>query len=121
MGDRLELRRLVGNLIGNAIKFTDAGSITIRLYNSSSKNPSPDAGKEWVVIEVEDTGYGIATEDLPHLFERFRQGKHKRAGSGLGLHLSHRIVEIHGGTIEVTSELGKGSTFTVSLPKGDPP
>ncbi len=112
-GDRLELRRVIANLLGNAIKFTDAGTITIRIYETSS----PHTGQASVTIEVEDTGYGIAPEDQPELFERFRQGKNKRAGSGLGLHLSRRIVETHGGIIEVKSELGKGSTFTVHLPK----
>ncbi|MBD2771929.1 sensor histidine kinase [Iningainema tapete] len=105
MGDRLELRRVVSNLLGNAIKFTDIGGVNIRLFESD----------HWVTIEVKDTGYGIAPEDLPYLFERFRQGKNKRAGSGLGLHLSRRLVETHGGTIEVSSELGKGSIFTVRL------
>jgi two-component system sensor histidine kinase/response regulator len=114
-GDRMELRRVIANLLGNAIKFTDAGGITIRIYETSSS----DTGKTSVTIEVEDTGYGIASEDLPELFERFRQGKNKRAGSGLGLHLSHRIVETHGGRIEVSSELGKGSVLTVNLPKGE--
>ncbi len=113
MGDRLELRRVVSNLVGNAIKFTDTGSIEIRLFEESSST-SP---QKWVVVEVQDTGYGIASEDLPTLFERFRQGKNKRAGSGLGLHLSQRIVESHGGKIDVVSELGKGSIFTVRLPK----
>jgi two-component system, sensor histidine kinase and response regulator len=70
-----------------------------------------------VTVEVKDTGYGIAQEDLATLFERFRQGKNKRAGSGLGLHLSQRILESHGGKINVVSELGKGSIFTVYLPK----
>jgi two-component system, sensor histidine kinase and response regulator len=114
-GDRMELRRVIANLLGNAIKFTDAGNITIRV----SETLSPQTGQASVAIEVEDTGYGIASEDLPQLFERFRQGKNKRAGSGLGLHLSHRIVETHGGTIEASSELGKGSVFTVYLPKAE--
>ena len=114
-GDRMELRRVIANLLGNAIKFTDAGGIAIRIYETSS----PQTGKALVTIEVEDSGYGIASEDLPELFERFRQGKNKRAGSGLGLHLSHRIVETHGGTIEVSSQLGKGSVFTVHLPKAE--
>lgn len=113
MGDRLELRRVVGNLVGNAIKFTDAGGVIVRILQTST----PDTGKEWVLVEIEDTGYGIAFEDQAQLFERFRQGKNKRAGSGLGLHLSRRIVETHNGTIEVFSELGKGSKFTVRLPK----
>jgi two-component system sensor histidine kinase/response regulator len=113
MGDRLELRRVVSNLLGNAIKFTDTGGINIRVYETL--NNSSD--KDYVVLEVQDTGYGIAPEDQAMLFERFRQGKNKRAGSGLGLHLSRRIVESHSGTIAVSSELGKGSTFTVHLPK----
>ncbi|MDZ7949505.1 hybrid sensor histidine kinase/response regulator [Nostoc sp. DedQUE09] len=113
MGDRLELRRVLNNLIANAIKFTDTGGITIRIYETSSNSEDPDS----VIIEVQDTGYGIAPEDQATIFERFRQGRNKRSGSGLGLHLSHRIVEGHAGTIKVTSELGKGSLFTVQLPK----
>jgi signal transduction histidine kinase len=69
-----------------------------------------------LLIEVEDTGPGISPEDQKMVFERFRQGSHKRAGSGLGLHLSRRIVETHQGTLEVKSELGKGSVFVVCLP-----
>ncbi|MEH2161150.1 MAG: hybrid sensor histidine kinase/response regulator [Nostoc sp.] len=113
MGDRLELRRVVNNLIANAIKFTDTGGITIRIFETS---PHP-GNQDSVTIEVEDTGYGIAPEDRATIFERFRQGKHKRSGSGLGLHLSHRIVEGHAGTINVASEVGKGSLFIVQLPK----
>ena len=112
-GDRLELRRVFNNLIGNAIKFTDTGSIKIRVFATSSPTNHP---KE-VIIEVEDTGYGIAPEDQSTIFERFRQGRNKRSGSGLGLHLSQRIVEAHGGKIELSSELGKGSIFTVRLPQ----
>jgi len=113
MGDALELRRVINNLIGNAIKFTDTGGITIRI----SETPSKPGEQDWVIIEVEDTGYGIAPEDQAAIFERFRQGRNKRSGSGLGLHLSHRIVEAHDGTIKVVSEPGKGSIFTVQLPK----
>lgn len=113
MGDRLELRRVLNNLIANAIKFTDTGGITIRIFETSPNLANPDL----VTIEIQDTGYGISPEDQATIFERFRQGKHKRSGSGLGLHLSHRIVEAHAGTIQVTSELGKGSLFTVQLPK----
>jgi len=111
-GDRLELRRVFSNLIGNAIKFTDTGGIEARIFESA---PSND--KNLVTIEIEDTGYGIAAEDQATVFERFRQGRNKRAGSGLGLHLSRLIVEAHGGTIEVFSEVGKGSVFTLRLPK----
>ncbi|MBN3907617.1 MAG: hybrid sensor histidine kinase/response regulator [Nostoc sp. NMS1] len=113
MGDRLELRRVLNNLIANAIKFTDTGGIAIRIFEISP----PSGNQDSVTIEVQDTGYGIAPEDRATIFERFRQGKNKRSGSGLGLHLSHRIVEGHAGSIQVASELGKGTLFTVQLPK----
>ncbi|NJM17533.1 MAG: response regulator [Richelia sp. RM2_1_2] len=111
-GDCLELRRVVSNLIGNAIKFTDEGGVKVRLSESIS-----DTGQSWVKLEVEDTGYGIAQEDQKTIFERFRQGRNKRSGSGLGLHLSNRIIETHRGKIQVFSQLGKGSLFTFLLPK----
>ncbi len=114
MGDRLELRRLFTNLVGNAIKFTDAGSVAIRIIpvtNNVKQNISS------VAIEVEDTGIGIPSEEQASLFERFRRGSHKRSGSGLGLYLSRRIAEAHQGTIEVNSQSGKGSIFTVRLPQ----
>lgn len=115
MGDRLELRRTIMNLLGNAIKFTDRGGIFVRLKaRNSEAEPLPD-GK--VVLEVEDTGLGIASEERLTIFERFRQGSNRRSGSGLGLYLSRRILEAHSGTIEVKSELGQGSTFTVCLPR----
>ncbi len=113
MGDPLEFRRVLNNLLGNAIKFTDTGGVEIRIFEQSAH---PTA-QNWLTIEIEDTGYGIALEDQTNIFERFRQGKNKRSGSGLGLHLSSRIVEAHEGTIEVTSELGRGSIFKVRLPK----
>lgn len=113
MGDRQELRRVISNLVANAIKFTDIGGIKVRI----SEQFVPDFEEDCVVVEVEDTGYGIAPEDLPTLFERFRQGKNRRSGSGLGLHLSRWIVESHGGSISVQSELSKGSKFSVVLPK----
>lgn len=115
MGDRLEFRRVFNNLIGNAIKFTDTGGIEIRIFAQSDHSQH----QNWLIIEVEDTGYGIAPEDQTTIFERFRQGRNKRSGSGLGLHLSSRIIEAHGGKITVTSELGRGSVFTVQLPKVD--
>jgi two-component system, sensor histidine kinase and response regulator len=123
MGDRLELRRVLTNLIGNAIKFTEKGTIEVRitivsdapLSDELSLNPgaSPES---WVNIEVEDTGAGVELEDQPYLFERFRPGKHRRSGSGLGLYLSRRIVEAHQGKIGVASTPGQGSKFTVQLP-----
>jgi two-component system, sensor histidine kinase and response regulator len=118
MGDRLELRRVLTNLIGNAIKFTDQGTINVQvavLLNEESSNPT-ESSKSWVSIEVEDTGAGIELEDQPYLFERFRPGKHRRSGSGLGLYLSRRIVEAHQGKINVVSTAGQGSKFIVQLP-----
>ncbi|WP_414565959.1 MULTISPECIES: response regulator [unclassified Anabaena] len=113
MGDPLELRRVFNNLIGNSIKFTDTGGIEIQISEKLADSQS----QGWVTIDVKDTGYGIAPEDQSTVFERFRQGRNKRSGSGLGLHLSSRIVEAHGGKITLTSEVGKGSIFTVTIPK----
>ncbi|AFZ57362.1 hybrid sensor histidine kinase/response regulator [Anabaena cylindrica FACHB-243] len=113
IGDRLELRRVLNNLIANAIKFTDTGGVEIRILETLSTKTKQSG----ILIEVADTGYGISPEDQATVFERFRQGRNKRSGSGLGLHLSQRIVEAHGGKIELSSELSKGSIFTVRLPK----
>ncbi|MBW4578056.1 MAG: hybrid sensor histidine kinase/response regulator [Tildeniella nuda ZEHNDER 1965/U140] len=109
MGDRIELRRVVTNLLGNAIKFTDAGSVIVRLITSNQKPAT-------IALEVEDTGPGIPIADQPKLFESFMTGNHRRSGSGLGLHLSRQIVEAHQGQIYVQSDVGKGSLFTVRLP-----
>ncbi len=116
MGDRIELRRLLTNLIGNAIKFTDKGSITVQLSintQTCEAIPSPEA----IEIAIIDTGAGIAPDSQERIFEWFYQGDHMRAGSGLGLHLSKRIAEMHQGTLALESKVGKGSTFTLTLPK----
>ena len=106
-GVRLELYRVLTNLIGNAIKFTDTGSITTVLRHSSDEQS--------VQVEISDTGIGISEEEQLALFNRFRQGSHGRAGSGLGLYLSRQVVEAHGGELGVRSHLGQGSTFTITL------
>ncbi|MCT7948671.1 response regulator [Ancylothrix sp. C2] len=117
MGDRLELQRLITNLIGNAIQYTDQGAITVSLDNKTDfSKGNGNQSLNWVKLCVQDTGIGIPAEEQIKLFERFRQGNHTRAGSGLGLHLSRQIVEVHQGTIDVNSEQGKGSTFTICLP-----
>jgi two-component system, sensor histidine kinase and response regulator len=105
-GDRLELRRVFTNLIANAIKYSDFGTIDLSCQVFSSH----------VILQIVDTGCGISPEDLPHIFDRFRQGKNPRSGSGLGLYLSQQIILAHRGSIEVTSELGRGSIFSIRLP-----
>jgi len=118
-GDVIELRRLLTNLIGNAIKFTDSGSIKVSVSVRPAKNePGSDLLQpELIDVAIADTGPGIAPEDQEEIFEWFFQGDHMRAGSGLGLHLSKRIAELHQGSLSLESEVGKGSTFTLSLPK----
>ncbi len=111
MGDFLELRRMVTNLVGNSIKFTDTGYVEVNL--GISEDP---ADRKLVILTVEDTGFGMSKEIQSTIFERFRKGTHKQSGSGLGLHLVQRIVNAHQGTVSVSSELGKGSLFTVQLP-----
>ncbi|MGD1860498.1 MAG: sensor histidine kinase [Leptolyngbyaceae cyanobacterium] len=113
-GDRLELRRVMVNLIGNAVKFTDAGFVQV-----SFQKVSADALTQWN-IQVQDTGAGISREDQAEIFAWFRPGKHRRSGSGLGLHLSQRIIKAHSGTLNLESKLGEGSTFTVEIPVQPP-
>jgi signal transduction histidine kinase len=105
-GDQLELRRVITNLIGNAIKYTDQGTIRIKLIKHNNS----------AIFFIADTGQGISPEDQKCLFNRFSQGNHQRGGSGLGLHLSRQIVESHQGTITVKSKVGRGSLFIVTLP-----
>lgn len=117
-GDRLELHRLFTNLIGNAIKFTDVGSVEIRLKtgNPSIQTNFKNQYFSFVTVEIQDTGPGISEAQQTKLFERFGPGTHKKSDTGLGLHLCRQIAEAHHGSIEVQSELGKGSLFIVRLP-----
>jgi two-component system, sensor histidine kinase and response regulator len=115
-GDRMELRRVLTNLIGNAIKFTDQGAIKVQLSTKQVRSGYANAGAKIVQIQVQDTGPGIAPEEQAILFESFVPGQHKRSGSGLGLHLSRCIMEVHNGTITVESEVGRGSIFTARMP-----
>ncbi|NJM17861.1 MAG: hybrid sensor histidine kinase/response regulator [Richelia sp. RM2_1_2] len=106
IADRIEIKRVLTNLIGNAIKFTNQGLIEISLQMNS----------ETAEIKIKDTGSGISPEQKAILFERFRPGKNKNSGSGLGLYLSRCIIEAHQGSINVESEPGKGSLFIINLP-----
>lgn len=109
--DRGALNSVLQNLIGNAIKFTESGFVEVRVH----------AANERVFIEVRDTGIGIDRSFLPHLFEDFRQEstgfERSHEGSGLGLALTNRLVELMGGEIRVESEKGEGTMFTVSFPQ----
>jgi signal transduction histidine kinase len=110
-GDAARLRQVLLNLLGNAIKFTDAGEIAVTVR--------PAAAKDHVTFIVRDTGIGITDQDLPLLFERFTQlGDPERhaGGVGLGLAISRSLVELMGGTLEVASAAGRGSQFSVTLP-----
>ena len=106
--DRTE--QVLVNLVGNAMRYTSEGSITIRAWTEFSK----------LWIAVIDTGMGIAVEDLPHVFERFWRADKSRdrhsGGTGIGLTISRRLVELQGGQIEVESVQGSGSTFRFFLP-----
>ncbi|WP_461095323.1 ATP-binding protein [Spirosoma gilvum] len=109
--DRNMWEKIVLNLLSNAFKFTLKGTITVRLIKLKNNQ---------LRLTVDDTGVGIPTADLPRLFERFHrvEGAQGRSfeGTGIGLALVHELVELHGGTIRVSSELGQGSTFCVQIP-----
>jgi signal transduction histidine kinase len=114
-GDRDKLVQVLINLLSNAAKFTQQGRVTIRVSEDTDRNPP-----EEVIVRVIDTGIGIAEEDLPRVFEKFRQvGElltEKPRGTGLGLTISKEIVEHHGGRIWAESRLGQGSAFSFTLP-----
>jgi heavy metal sensor kinase len=107
-GDSDGLIRLFVNLVDNAMQYTDQGSITVTAYNAASM----------IDVKVCDTGIGIPSEHLPHLFDRFYRVDKARTsrGAGLGLAIALDIARSHGGTIEVSSALNVGTTFTVRLP-----
>jgi signal transduction histidine kinase len=114
-GDRNRLKQLLLNLLTNAVKYNQRGGrVEIRLQRQADE----------AVLEVGDTGRGIPRDALPHVFERFFRVPDQEGrvgGTGLGLAIAKRIAESHRGRIEVASEVGRGSTFTVHLPLGAPP
>jgi len=118
LGDLTRLRQLFLNLVTNAIKYTPrGGTVEITVHRDESV----------VRVAVRDTGIGIAAADLPYVFERFwradrvRSRASERGGFGLGLAISHWIAQAHGGALDVQSRLGRGSTFTVTLPLAGAP
>ena len=114
LGDPLRVRQIVANLLSNAIKFTDHGWICVTL----SADRRAD-GRVDVKLQVTDTGTGIPADKLPAIFEKFTQADgsitRRYGGTGLGLAITQRLVDMHGGEIRVESEVGKGSTFSVTL------
>jgi signal transduction histidine kinase len=116
LGDAEGLADVMGNLLGNAIRYTPAGGqVDFRMRQVGGA----------LVIEVADTGIGISQQDLPRIYEEFYRSPAAREtvpeGSGLGMSIVKAVVERHGGTISVESEVGKGTRFTVSIPAGGPP
>jgi len=108
--DQTRIRQVLFNLLSNAVRFTDEGSVKINVHRAEKE----------VIFSVTDTGIGIAKDDMPRLFKDFQQldgtTRRQHGGAGLGLAISRRFVELHQGRISVKSEPGKGSTFTFSLP-----
>lgn len=108
--DAARLERVFGNILSNAVKFSpEGGEVVIRVDRSGA----------WAEVRISDPGIGIPPDDLPHVFERFRRGANAIGaiyGTGIGLATAHEIVTRHGGSIDIESVLGQGSTFTVRLP-----
>jgi signal transduction histidine kinase len=109
--DALKVMQAVMNLVENAIKYTDSGgSVQVTLTKAGTN----------AAIAIRDNGSGIPEKDIPYLFDRFYRVDKARArgtgGSGLGLHIAQKIALLHGGSIDVQSEEGKGSVFTLYLP-----
>jgi signal transduction histidine kinase len=109
LADARRVRQILGNLVGNAVKFTREGKVEIHV----------DLDGDFVVVSVSDTGPGIPPEQRAAIFEEYWQApasRQSRTGAGLGLAITRRLVRMHGGTISVESETGQGSSFTVRLP-----
>ena len=111
--DEVKLKQVVVNLLTNAVKFTPSGgAVDVRAWAEGDE----------VVVTVRDTGVGVAMEDQARIFEAFQRGDRRVSveGTGLGLTLSKRFVELHGGRIWVDSVVGAGSTFGFAIPVGAP-
>jgi two-component system phosphate regulon sensor histidine kinase PhoR len=116
LADEVQLQQVFTNLVSNAIKFTPSGG---RIEVGSESHAAAD-GTRWATISVADTGIGISSEEIDHVFTRFYRASNAMSGAipgtGLGLAITKDIVARHGGHIDVASTLGAGTTVTVSLP-----
>ena len=117
-GDKVRVRQVITNILSNALKYTEEGSVTLRINGKKEEN---DPEMIDLIIEVEDTGVGIKKEDLEKLFTKFQRLDLKQnstiEGTGLGLAISQSLLDRMGGDISVESEYGKGSTFTIRIPQ----
>ncbi|MEW1807831.1 ATP-binding protein [Pseudarthrobacter sp. NPDC080039] len=118
LADEVQLQQVFTNLVSNAIKFTPSGG---RIAVGSESHATPD-GSKWATVRISDTGIGISSDEINHVFTRFYRASNAMngaiPGTGLGLAISKDIVDRHGGRIDVDSTLGTGTTVTVSLPLG---
>jgi signal transduction histidine kinase len=117
VGDELRLKRVLGNLITNATKYSpEGGEVVVSVTRQQNEDT------EWGIISVRDHGIGIPSSDLPSIFDPFQRASNVNGrfpGTGLGLASARQIVEQHGGTVTVDSEEGTGSVFTIRLPLGE--
>jgi signal transduction histidine kinase len=114
IGDKDQLKGAVINILGNAVKYTpENGKIDFALSEENNT----------VILDIRDTGYGMSEEDLSHIFDKFYRSSHpqisEQQGTGLGLALTSEIIALHEGEINVQSELGNGTRFTLKIPKGE--
>ena len=120
LGDAQRLRQILINLLGNAVKFTDTGLVSLTVEHSTAASPVGGQPQDWLTFKVSDTGIGINPQSLTQLFQKFNQidpsTTRKFGGTGLGLAITKELVQLMGGQIDVRSQPGQGSTFTVSLP-----
>ncbi len=117
--DKSKVREILQNLLANAIKYTDRGEIELRVFHPTDVQAGGSQGGR-ISIAVRDTGIGIKKADMPYISEAFYRGegadRSKHPGAGLGLSIVKQLAELLQGDIQVKSEWGKGSTFTVTLP-----
>jgi signal transduction histidine kinase len=119
--DQARLERVLSNVVGNAVKYSrPGGTVAVIITRTFEPHPSVDTHTDsWAAVEVRDQGVGIPADEQPHIFEFYHRGANVAwtvAGSGVGLAMTRYIVQQHGGTIDVASQEGHGTTVTIRLP-----